>query len=161
VATITTKNVPKQFLNNPFRDIRPEVLEYLHKRANSKAISAARAPFRYNPTERFTLSGAPFGDGITSDIFHSAVIMVVSAIDRGYFSEVDPTPLTPSEWAKLACTLVSAIGRGYGRQEHLVEEETLDRVRAEAVDPNPLHPDYPHSSIASQPQQTSSNTTPG
>ena len=142
-ATTTTKRTLKQAPNNPFRKVSPKVLEELHKRSITEAISAFRAPFRYLPKECFTFSGASFGNGISTDTFHSAVIMVISAIDRGYFSETDPTPLTPSEWAKLTCTLVSAIGRGYGRQEHLVKEELLDQVRAEATDPDPLRPDFP------------------
>jgi hypothetical protein len=141
-AAETPKKALKQAMNNPFRDINPTVLEELHKCSISEAISATRAPFRYHPKDRFTLSGAPFGDGITTDTFHSAVVMVIAALDRGYFSEADPTPLSPSEWAKLACTMISAIGRGYGRQEHLVKEETLDRVRAGATDPHPLLPEF-------------------
>jgi hypothetical protein len=53
-ATATPKKASKQAVNNPFRDNDPKVLEELHKRSISEAISAARAPFRYHPIGNLT-----------------------------------------------------------------------------------------------------------
>jgi hypothetical protein len=136
------KKTRKEATDNPFQAIDPRRINEIHKQSLSEGINAYRALFRYYPQERFTATGAPLGEGIPSDIFHSAAITVISAIERGYFSDTDPTPLTATEWAKLSCTLLAAIGRGYARPELLVKESILDKVRAEVVDPNPANPNH-------------------
>ncbi|KAN0118225.1 hypothetical protein V8E52_005486 [Russula decolorans] len=69
--------------------------------------------------------------------------MVIAALERGYFPNRDPTPLGTSDWARLSCDLLAAIGRGYHRQFTTDQETALERVRMQATDPSPLSNTYP------------------
>ena len=83
------------------------------------------------------------GASISTDDFNTAATTVIAVIERGYHPTRNPTPLDASDWAKLACALLAAIGRGYHCQQVPGQETKLDKARAEALDPNPLTPDYP------------------
>ena len=80
---------------------------------------------------------------LSSEDFNSAVITVLAAIERGYYPSRDPTSLNPRDWARLACTLVSAIGRGYHRQDTEDNGATLEKIRGDLDDPNPITPLFP------------------
>jgi hypothetical protein len=75
---------------------------------------------------------------MSTETFNAAVTTVIAALERGYFLSCDPTPLGPSEWARLSCALLAAVSRGYHRQYSTEKESTLDRVRAEVINPDPL-----------------------
>ena len=75
---------------------------------------------------------------ISMENFNDAVTTVIAAIERGYYSTRDPTPLGPTDWAKLSCALLAVVGRGYHRQYATEYESLLEKVRAEAIDPHPL-----------------------
>ena len=80
---------------------------------------------------------------LSSESFNAAVLTVLAAMERGYYPARDPTSLDPRDWARLACSLVAAIGRGYHRQSTLGNEALLEKVRAELKDPNPISSEYP------------------
>ncbi|KAI0277016.1 hypothetical protein BGY98DRAFT_1187474 [Russula aff. rugulosa BPL654] len=128
---------------NPSGDKTPETIEEANKRALEEATDEARAPLRYNPLEPFVFDEAFFSHRITEGDFNSAVNIIVSSIDKGYFSTAIPLPLSPSEWARLSCKLLAAIGRGYRRTCDLERESMTGKIRAEVVDPNPIGPRYP------------------
>ncbi|KAH9959886.1 hypothetical protein BGW80DRAFT_1256364 [Lactifluus volemus] len=67
---------------------------------------------------------------MTTETFNTTVTTVIAALERGYFSICDPTSLGPSEWTCLSCALLVV----YSTEK----ESTLDRVRAEVIDPDPL-----------------------
>jgi hypothetical protein len=135
----TLRRVP----GNPFRVDIPQAIKEANKRGHSEAISEARASFRYNPSEPIVFDEASFGHSITTHDFNSAVNVVISTIDKGYTPVAYPVPLSPSEWARLSCKLLTAVGRGYRRTSDLESEQVIDKAKAEAIDATPLGPKYP------------------
>jgi hypothetical protein len=67
---------------------------------------------------------------------------VVAVLERGYHSSKYPLPLSPAHWAKLTCTLMSAVGRGL-ISSHPVDEAMATEIGAVLIDPAPLGPDSP------------------
>lgn len=128
---------------NPSGDKTLETIEEANKRALEEATDEARAPLRYNPLEPFVFDETCFNHRITEGDFNSAVNIVVSSMDKGYFSTAISLPLSPSEWARVSCKLLAAIGRGYRRTCDLERESMTGKIRAEVVDPNPIGPRYP------------------
>src|SRR5713226_2869877 len=78
------------------------------------------------------------GTDVSTETFNEAVNMIIAAIKQGYYASQDPTPLGPSEWARLSCVMLAAVGRGYHRQYSTEKESTLDKIRAETIDPDLL-----------------------
>ena len=76
--------------------------------------------------------------------FDTAAMSVISAIEQGYHPNRDNTPLESSDWARLTCGLLAAVGRGY--QVHYTAEKaaTLSKIRADSTDPEPLAPLLPN-----------------
>ena len=54
-----------------------------------------------------------------------------------------PDALGSSDWARLSCTLLAAVGRGYHHQYTPGQESALEKARAEAADPDPLTSAFP------------------
>ncbi|KAH9959392.1 hypothetical protein BGW80DRAFT_1449125 [Lactifluus volemus] len=109
-----------------------------HREALKSALEGIRAPFLFDTEEPLVFNGACVGIDMSTETFNAAVTTVTAALERGYFSTRDPTPLGPGDWARLSCALLAAVGRGYHRQYSTEKESTLDRVRAEIIDPDPL-----------------------
>jgi hypothetical protein len=70
-------------------------------------------------------------------------MVVIATLERGYYPLKDFTPLGPSDWAKLSCALLAAVGHGYHYQDSYNQEAKMDKVRMLAHDLNPLSPKYP------------------
>ena len=83
-------------------------------------------------------NGACVDMDMSAETFNAVVTTVIAAIEQGYYSNRNPMPLSISGWASLSCTMLAAVGRGYHRQYSTEKESTLEKVRAEATDPNPL-----------------------
>ena len=83
------------------------------------------------------------GVDLSAESFNAAVLTVLAAIERGYYPSRDPTPLSAQDWARLSCSLIAAIGRGYHRPNSQGNEATLEKVRKELIDPNPVAKQYP------------------
>ncbi|KAF8483267.1 hypothetical protein F5888DRAFT_1775370 [Russula emetica] len=132
------ETTPYRVPNNPFRGPVPKVKKREEKEALQEALRGVRAPFLFNVEEPIAFNGACVGVDMSTETFNAAVTTVIAAIERGYYSTRDPTPLGPSEWAHLSCAILAAVGRGYHRQHSAEKENTLDRVRAEVIDPDPL-----------------------
>ena len=113
------------------------------KMALQDALDSVRLPLLFNPVEPYTFDGTSVGADSPSESFNSAVTMVIAALERGFCSNRDPAPLGPSDWAKLSCAMMAAVGRGYYRQYTPDQEAKLDKLRAETVDPQPLSRAYP------------------
>ncbi len=124
--------------DNPFRGSLPKMRNKEHKEALQDALSSIRAPFLFNIKEPLQFNGECVGTDASTDDFNTAVNMVTAAIERGYYAARDPTPLGPSEWVSLSCALLAAVGRGYHRQYSTEKESTLEKVRAEVIDLDPL-----------------------
>jgi hypothetical protein len=101
------------------------------------------SPFRYTPDSPFEFNGAAVGSDITAEDFNSTAIVVVVALERGYYLMHDFTPLSTNDWARLTCTMLAAIGCGYYWQHSLGQESALEEIRAQALDPSPLTPKFP------------------
>ena len=124
--------------DNPFRGLLPHNLEKEHKQALQEALRLVRAPFLFDLEEPINFEGANVDTDTSTENFNAAVITVIAAIERGYYSSRDPTPLGPTDWARLSCALLAAIGRGYHRQYTTEQDSHLEKIRAEVLDPDPL-----------------------
>ena len=132
------ENTPYRVPNNPFRGTLPKTRKKEHREALNDALMDMRATFLYSTEGPIEFDGASVGIDMSTENFNATVTTVIAAIERGYYSTRDPTPLGTSEWARLSCTILAAVGRGYHRQYSTENESTLKRVRAETIDPNPL-----------------------
>jgi len=132
------ENTPYQVPDNPFRGPLPKMRNKDHKEGLQEALMGIRAPFLFSAEKPLEFNGACVGIDMSTETFNAAVTTVITAIERGYYSTRDPTPLGTNEWARLSCSMLAAVGRGYYRQYSTEKESILDKVRAEAIDPNPL-----------------------
>ena len=138
ISLLFPENTQYRVPENPFRGQLPRIKNKEHKEMLKKALDGIRAPFLFNPDEPLEFNGACVGVDMSTETFNAAVTTVIAALERGYFAARDPTPLDPSGWARLSCALLAAVGRGYHRQYSTEKESTLDKVRAEVIDPDPL-----------------------
>jgi hypothetical protein len=118
-------------------------LDEKYSQALQDAMDGMSSPFRYTPDSPFEFNGAAVGSDITAEDFNSAAVVVVAALERGYYLMRDATPLSTNDWARLACTMLTAIGCGYYQQHSLGQESALEEIRAQALDPSPLTPKFP------------------
>ena len=139
---LITGNTPAHTSGNPFGGTTPMAAEEVHRRSLDEAISEARAPFQYKPTGTLTYIGANVGSDTQPETFNTSVNLLIETLAQGFHSPQTPAALSTTDWAKLSCALLSAIGRGYCT-EYSRREPKLEKVRLEAPDPNPLGPKYP------------------
>jgi hypothetical protein len=143
ISMLFPENTPYRLPNNPFRGQISKGLKEAHKMALQDALDSVRGPFLFNPVEPYTFNGTCVDVDTPSESFNSAVTLVIAAVERGFYSNRDPAPLGPSDWARLSSALLAAVGRGYHRQYTPDQEATLERARSGATDPNPLLNAYP------------------
>jgi len=134
---------PYRVPNNPFRGPISEGLSKMHKKALQDALRSVRGPFLFDSVEPYKFDGTCVGADTPSESFNSAVATVIAAIERGFCSNRDPAPLGARDWARLSSALLAAVGRGYHRQFTLDHENELGKIKAEAIDPDPLAKAYP------------------
>ncbi|KAI0287100.1 hypothetical protein BC826DRAFT_972469 [Russula brevipes] len=65
---------------------------------------------------------------------------VTAALGAGYYPARGPNLLNTEDWAKLSCTLLAAVGRGYKLQYSGNMDTVLDRERKKTLDPSPVIP---------------------
>ena len=138
ISVLFPENTRYRVPNNPFRGPLTQKLKKEHNRALQEALCSIKAPFFFELEKQIEFEGANVGADTSTENFNAAVITVIAAIERGYHSTRDPTPLNPTEWARLSCAVLAAVGRGYHRQYTTEQESHLEKVRAEAINPNPL-----------------------
>ena len=123
---------------NPFKGPLSQKLKSDHQKSLQDALSSIRETFFFEMKEPIGFNGEAVGVETSSEDFNAALTTVIAAIERGYHSSQEPTPLGPTEWARLSCAVLAAVGRGYCRQYASEQESQLQKVRAEVIDPNPL-----------------------
>lgn len=102
-----------------------------------------------NPTKGQPAKGpeealyAPLPEDTSAKSMETAVMTVIAIIECGYHPNKEETPLNTGTWARLACTVMAAIGRGYDYQYTAEQGEAFNKARAESFDPEPLTPDCP------------------
>ncbi|KAH9960221.1 hypothetical protein BGW80DRAFT_1256282 [Lactifluus volemus] len=138
ISLLFPENTQYRVPENPFKGSLPKMRNKEYKDTLKKALDDIRAPFLFNTDEPIEFDGACVDVDMSTETFNAAMTTVIAAVERGYFSSRDPTPLGPREWARLSCALLAAVGRGYHRQYSTEKESTLDRVRANVIDPDPL-----------------------
>jgi hypothetical protein len=138
ISMLFPENTHYRVPDNPFRGPQLKKRNKEHKEALQEALSGIRAPFIFSAEKPLDFNGVSVGIDMSAETFNAAVTTVIAAIERGYYSTRDPTPLNTNEWARLSCSMLAAVGRGYHRQYSTEKESTLDKVRAEAIDLNPL-----------------------
>ena len=138
ISILFPENTPYRAPNNPFRGQVVQERKNEHDKALRDALSIIRKPFLFELNEPVKFEGANVDANISTENFNDAVTTVIAAIEQGYYLTQDPTPLGPTDWAKLSCTLLAAVGRGYLCQYATEYESLLEKVRAKAIDPHPL-----------------------
>jgi len=138
ISMLFPENTQYRVPDNPFRGELPKMRNREHKEALEDALVGIRAPFLFSTESPIEFNGANVGIDMSTETFNAAMTTVIAAIERGYHPTRDPTPLGASEWARLSCAMLAAVGRGYHRQYSIEKEGTLDKIRAETIDPNPL-----------------------
>ena len=113
ISMLFPEKPPYRVPNNPFRGSISKGLGGKHKMALQDALDSVRLPLLFNPVEPYTFDSTSVGADSPSESFNSAVTMVIAALERGFCSNRDPAPLGPSDWAKLSCAMMAAVGRGY------------------------------------------------
>ena len=110
LSMLFPENMPYRLPDNPFRGSISEGLSETHKIALQDALASVRDPLLFNPVNPYAFNGVCVGVDNPSDNFNSAVTMVTAAIERGYCSNRDLAPLGTSDWARLSCALLAAVG---------------------------------------------------
>jgi hypothetical protein len=110
ISMLFPENTPYRVPNNPFRDLTSKRLSETRNLVLQDALNSVRSPFIFNPVEPYNFNGECVGANTTAESFNSAVITVIAALERGYFPNRDPTPLEPSDWARLSSALLAAVG---------------------------------------------------
>ncbi len=143
ISLLFPENTPYRVADNPFRGSISKELSESHKKALKDALTSIRGPFNFDTDESYTFNGEYVGTDITAESFDSAANTVIAALERGYYPNRDSTPLGPSDWARLSCALLAAVGRGYHRQAITNQEAALEKARAGTTDPKPLNSAHP------------------
>ena len=68
----------------------------------------------------------------STEDFNATLITVIAAVEKGYYSSQDPTPLGPTERS------ARSDRQGYHRQYTCEQDGHLKKVRALTLDPHPL-----------------------
>jgi hypothetical protein len=97
LSMLFPENTPYRVLNNLFRDPTSKGLSEKHKMALQDTLGSIRSPFLFHPVEPYNFNGMSVGVDTTSDSFNSAVITVITAVERGFCSNQAPAPLGPSD----------------------------------------------------------------
>ncbi|KAH9957736.1 hypothetical protein BGW80DRAFT_1465613 [Lactifluus volemus] len=114
ISLLFPENTQYRVPENPFKGSLPKMRNKEYKDTLKKALDDIRAPFLFNTDEPIEFDGACVDVDMSTETFNAAMTTVIAAVERGYFSSRDPTPLGPQK------------------------ESTLDRVRANVIDPDPL-----------------------
>ena len=138
IPKATNHKVLEKVVGNPFRGPIPQKLRLEHQKSLQGALRSIGAPFHFELKEPIRFDEEAMGIETSSDEFNASLALVTATIERGYFSSHDPIPLNSTEWARLTCNVLAAIGRGYHRQYSTEKDNQLEKVRAEVIDPNPL-----------------------
>jgi hypothetical protein len=143
ISILFPEITPYRAPDNPFRHSLTETLKKAHRTVLKEAMNKVRKPFQYFTDTILDFDGSVVGAKTTSEDFNAAVLVVTAALERGYYPHCDFTLLGPSDWAKLSCTMLAAVGCGYYRQEAHNSKSTLEKVRDSSYDPEPLDPKFP------------------
>jgi len=144
-AEIPPDKPPHATPGNSRKGLTPEEVTDAHKLSLLEALDDVRSPFRYSPNEPFEFDSDSLGGTVSTEEFNTAYEIVVAAIGTGYHPIQGHSPLNTTNWAKLACALITLIRRGLKRPHDKGEkgELTLEAARADTPDPSPITPQYP------------------
>ena len=110
----------------------------MHQHTLQDTTTSLRLPFIYETKGSFLFRGDDVSSSISAETFNAAALTIIAALEQGYYSAKDPTPLSPREWTQLSCSLTAAIGCGYHCQESFGKESTLKKVHNKTMDMDPL-----------------------
>src|SRR5216684_2726721 len=102
-----------------------------------------KAPFEFQLEQPLTFNGAVVGTNVSSEEFNRVVALIVATLECGYYPKGAPSPMGTADWAKLACTMLAATGRGYAKPYEYGMQAELEEVRAGVTDPSLLSSSYP------------------
>ena len=128
IAVLFLERTPNYAPENPFREPIPKETEEEYKCLLTKVTNGLRAPFGHNNKGPLLFNGKKVGVDLSLKAFNAAVVIVLAMVEDGYYPAQDPTPLSPKDWARFACSLVTAIGQGYHCQNFYGNESKLKKA---------------------------------
>jgi hypothetical protein len=103
------------------------------KTLKAEAIEAIQGPLMYRLGGKLeSWEGEEFG--VSTENFHAACEIVLTALESGYYPTRSKTLLSAAEWAELSAAALAAVGRGYCRTENSSKEEEIKTARLQAID---------------------------
>ncbi|KAF8263535.1 hypothetical protein EI94DRAFT_1788452, partial [Lactarius quietus] len=132
-AAVTETRKVTPILPTDFLKKTPLPYEEHIKALKAEAIEAIQGPLMYRLAGRLeSWEGEEFG--VSTDNFHAACDIVLTALESGYYPTRSKTLLSATEWAKLSSAALAAVGRGYCRTENSSKEEEIKTARLQATD---------------------------
>jgi len=110
LSMLFPENTPYRVPINPFRGKITKGLGEKHQKALQDALGSVRGPFLFNTEQPYCFNGDSVSADISTDSFNAAVTTIIAAIERGYCANRDPNPLDASDWARLSCAILAAVG---------------------------------------------------
>ncbi|KAF8257615.1 hypothetical protein EI94DRAFT_1708800 [Lactarius quietus] len=132
-AAVTETRKVTPILPTDFLKKTPLPYEEHIKALKAEAIEEIQGPLMYRLAGRLeSWEGEEFG--VSTDNFHAACDIVLTALESGYYPTRSKTLLSATEWAELSSAALAAVGRGYCRTENSSKEEEIKTARLQATD---------------------------
>ena len=131
---------------NPLVYSPAEKLNEQHIHEFETFLAKARDPFSFTTDNHFSFNGSIEGQSNPEGVFNASAQLIIEVLQGGRDAPANPSAegVGTMDWAKLACALLAAIGRGYTLQyDQTRSTAEMRKGWDEAPDPNPLAHKYP------------------
>ena len=140
------KNLPAESLEDPHGYSPAEKLNEHHIREFEAFIAKARDPFSFTTDNHFSFNGSIEGQSNPEGVFNASAQLIIEVLQGGRDAPANPSTegVGTTDWARLTCALLAAMGRGYTLQYD--QSRSIAEIRKgwdEAPDPDPLATKYP------------------
>ena len=140
------KNLPAESLEDPHGYSPAEKLNEHHIREFEAFIAKARDPFSFTTDNHFSFNGSIEGQSNPEGVFNASAQLIIEVLQGGRDAPANPSTegVGTTDWARLTCALLAAMGRGYTLQYD--QSRSIAEIWKgwdEAPDPDPLATKYP------------------
>jgi hypothetical protein len=142
LTTLFPERTPFHAPDNPFVGSLPKETEEKYKCTLKEVITDLRGPFVHDSLEPLSFRGNSIGANLSPESFNAAVTITLMALEYGYYPSQN-NPLSTKDWARLACSVIAATGRGFHKTSALATDSSLEKIRVETTDDNPIDLCYP------------------
>src|SRR5258707_12541510 len=121
------ESIPKSSPDNSFKGQTPADQAEVHRRSIDEGAKDVKAPLEFRLEQPLNLNGAEVGAQDSSEVFNTAVVLVVATLECGYYPK---GPHVHHGQARHACAVLAATSRSYTKHYELGIETTLEEARA-------------------------------